>query len=285
MVGIYLAAESAPGAAGFAGDVPTPPVPERGRLLAALPRLAVGEAVFLPADPPRRGQIAFWTPGGDPPDLGVEPVRLTAAVPAVLVPVEQALPLLARCRALGADGSGRASAGTAFWGAAAVLGLSLLARGRVLAGVSPGGSDAWRMGPLDARDEERVASLAAAMPPEARAATIQDFSPPAAEPLLRTFLDAMADALTRTRLPPRGSAPRGPSGGDAFAARPPRTVPEAPEAPEARPARAASQEAGLEVSLRLELAGRGPPAGRRPAAQPGRSDGARRCRRPVVRRG
>src|SRR5690242_1065383 len=103
-----------------------PPVPgtgslDRNRLLALLPEVASGEAVFLPADPPRLGRMAFWTPGGGPPDLGVEPEELTvvrphgpsvrrAGVQAAAVPVEQALPLLTRCRALGADGSGRASA-------------------------------------------------------------------------------------------------------------------------------------------------------------------------------
>ncbi len=100
-----------------------------------------------------------------------------ARVVAVLLPVEQALPLLTRCRALGADGSGRASAGTAFWGTAAMLGLQLLARGRMLPGVSPEGFDAWRAGPLDTEDRERLASLAAAMPPEARAVAVPGLSP------------------------------------------------------------------------------------------------------------
>ncbi|MHC5903350.1 ATP-dependent helicase, partial [Streptomyces sp. S6] len=88
---------------------------DRERMLAGLPELALGEAVFLPGDPPRTGRIAFWTPGSEPPDLGVEPEELTvvrphgssvrrARVVAVLLPVEQALPLLTRCRALGADG-------------------------------------------------------------------------------------------------------------------------------------------------------------------------------------
>ncbi|MBM9508986.1 ATP-dependent helicase [Streptomyces sp. KK5PA1] len=230
---------------------------DRDRLLAALPQLAAGEAVFLPADPPRLGRVAFWTPGGEPPDLGVEPEELTvvrphgssvrrARVSAVPVPVEQALPLLTRCRALGADGSGRASAGTAFWGAAAVLGLSLLARGRVLPGVSPDGFDAWRVGPLDTEDHGRLGSLAAAMPPEARAVAVPGLSPltlPPAEPLLRAFLDAVADSLTRT------PAARHLSGGPAFAVRAPQPVPEqrawAAEV-------AAGRDAGLQVSLRLE---------------------------------
>ncbi len=242
------------------GDAPGPgsAVADRQRLLASLPEIAAGEAVFLPADPPRTGRVAFWTPGGEPPDLGVELEELTVVhphgssvrrvnVPALAVSVEQALPLLTRCRALGANGSGRASAGTAFWGAAAVLGLNLLARGRVLPGVSPEGFDAWRVGPLDAGDHERLGSLAAAMPPEARAVAVPGLSPltlPAAEPLLRAFLDAVADSLTRT------PAARHLAGGPAFAVRAPQPVPEqrgwAAEV-------AAGRDAGLQVSLRLEL--------------------------------
>jgi superfamily II DNA or RNA helicase len=259
---VYPSAEDArTGPAGSDDSpAPEPTVVDRRRLLASLPELAAGEAVFLPADPPRLGRVAFWTPGGEPPDLGVEPEELTvvrphgssvrqARVPAVIVPVEQALPLLTRCRALGADGSGRASAGTAFWGAAAVLGLSLLARGRVLPGVSPEGFDAWRVGPLDAADHERLGSLAAAMPPEARAVAVPGLSPltlPAAEPLLRAFLDAVADALTRT------PASLHLAGGRAFAVRAPQSVPEQRDwAAEV----AAGRDAGLQVSLRLELAG------------------------------
>jgi len=239
--------------------------PGRDRLLALLPELAAGEAVFLPADPPRSGRVAFWSPGGELPDLGVEPEELTVVrqhgssvrrsrVVAVPLPVEQALPLLTRCRALLADGSGRASAdadgvstSTAFWGAAALLALGLLARGRVLPGVSPEGFDAWRVGPLDAEDHERLGSLAAAMPPEARAVAVPGVSPlalPAAEPLLRAFLDAVADSLTR---PP---AARQVADGPAFAVRAPQSVPEqrawAAEV-------AAGRDAGLAVSLRLEL--------------------------------
>ena len=171
------------------------------------------------------------------------------------MPVDRALPLLTRCRALGADGSGRASAGTAFWGAAATLGLSLLARGRVLPGVSAEGFDAWRVGPFDAGDLERLRGLAAAMPPEARAVPVPGLSPltlPAAEPLVRAFLDAVADSLTRT------PAARHLTGGPAFADRAPQAVPEqrawAAEV-------AAGRDAGLQVSLRLELPGTAEPGG------------------------
>ncbi|MEU3466151.1 SNF2 helicase-associated domain-containing protein, partial [Streptomyces sp. NPDC006733] len=253
-----------------------------GQRLAHLGALAAGEAVFLPADPPRRGRVAFWTSGGELPDLGGEREELTvvrphgssvrrARVTAELLPVEQALPLLTRCRALGANGDGAGGNGaggngangdgavgngppsapvassTAFWGTAGLHALGLLARGRVLPGVSPEGFDAWRVGPLDAADHERLGTLAAAMPPEARAVAVPGRSPlalPAAEPLLRAFLDAVADSLTR---PP---AARQVAGGAAFAARAPQPVPEqrawAAEV-------AAGRDAGLAVSLRLEL--------------------------------
>ncbi len=254
------------GTATRAAAVPGAGLPDRNRLLALLPEVASGEAVFLPADPPRLGRMAFWTPGGDPPDLGGGTEELTvvrphgssvrrAGVPAAVLPVEQALPLLTRCRALGADGSGRASAATAFWGAAATLGLSLLARGRVLPGVSAEGFDAWRVGPYDAGDLERLRALAAGMPPQARAVPVPGLSPlalPAAEPLLRAFLDAVADSLTRT------PASRHLTGGPAFADRAPQAVPEqrawAAEV-------AAGRDAGLQVSLRLELPGTAAPFG------------------------
>ena len=264
MAKVYVSAEPAARSAGSAAaTVPESAVPGRERLLAWLPELAAGEAVFIPADPPRLGRVALWRFGCEPPDLGVEPEELTVVRPhgssvrrvrvvAVLLPVERALPLLTRCRALGVSGSGRAladsaSTSTAFWGAAALLGLGLLARGRVLPGVSPEGFDAWRVGPLDAEDHERLCALAAAMPPEARAVAVPGLSPlalPPAEPLLRAFLDAVADSLTR---PP---AARYVSDGSAFTVRAPQSVSEqrtwAAEV-------AAGRDAGLAVSLRLEL--------------------------------
>ncbi|MEV5539800.1 SNF2-related protein [Saccharopolyspora shandongensis] len=89
-----------------------------------------------------------------------------------------------------------------FHSAAAVLALHLVARGRVLPGVSPDGVDAWRIGPFDVADVERLRALAAAMPASARAIPLD----PAAEPLvlpdperlLRGFLDAVADTMPRT---------------------------------------------------------------------------------------
>ncbi|BBA98436.1 putative helicase [Actinacidiphila reveromycinica] len=253
---------------------------DRGRLVAGVTELAGGEALFVAGDPARRGRVAFWAAGGAVPDLGVAPEWVTVVlpdgdglreetVPAVSVPVEWAVPVLTRCRGLGA--SGRASSGMAFWGAAATLGLGLLAKGRAESWVTPAGHGAWRIGRLEGADEKRVVSLAAAMPPGARAVPVAGRPPsvlPAAEATLRAFLDAMADALTRTP-PARHGAGASPyvAGGPRTVrdrdGRPPRTVlapregasRETPreEAPrEAVPERLAP---GLRVSLRVEVAG------------------------------
>ncbi|MEU0222213.1 ATP-dependent helicase, partial [Streptomyces sp. NPDC006265] len=94
-------------------------------------------SVFLPGDPARTGSVAFWRPDGSAPpgvasasvtDLTVVLPRdggiKTAGVPAVLVPVRTALPVLTRARI---GGQGHRS--TAFWGAATLHALHLVARG------------------------------------------------------------------------------------------------------------------------------------------------------------
>ncbi|MER8197679.1 DEAD/DEAH box helicase [Streptomyces microflavus] len=162
----------------------------------------------------------------------------------MMVPVSQALPALGRMR--GVPGADRAAA---FWGAASVLALQLVARGRLLPGVSPSGFDAWRIGPFDQQDVVRVRELAAAMPPEARAVPLAGPAPvrlPEAEQLLRAFLDAVADALPRTPAAPAAA------GATAWTAQVPQPVPHqrgwAAEV-------AAGLDAGVRVSLRLELPG------------------------------
>ena len=150
---------------------------------AQLSALAGCAAVFLPSDPPRAGRVAFWRPDGKSVGevvgadgarggAGEATERLEVAlpdedggvslceVPALVLTVAEAVPVLTRARA--ARGTHPAAA---FWGAAAVLALQLAARGRLLPGVSPAGYDAWRMGPLDPADVERLRDLAAAMPP------------------------------------------------------------------------------------------------------------------------
>ncbi|MEV5874719.1 DEAD/DEAH box helicase [Streptomyces sp. NPDC052101] len=214
--------------------------------------------VFLPSDPPRTGQIAFWRPDGEVPpavadgspaeldivmpaaDGGVEPVR----TPALLLPVHRALPLLTRARALR---QGHRSA--AFWAAACQLALHFLARGLLLPGLSPDHHDAWRVDPLSARDTELVRELAAAMPPEAHAIPLMTEGPPRLpdpERLLRAFLDAVADAL------PRSPAAPSVTGGPAYAAPEPQRLPALRTWADAI---AAGQDAGVRLSLRVEVCG------------------------------
>ncbi|MDX3452577.1 DEAD/DEAH box helicase [Streptomyces sp. ME02-8801-2C] len=233
------------------------------RIPAATPseisELAGCRAVFLPGEPARAGRVAFWRPGETPPAVAagtVDELTVVAAteygvertrVPAVLLPVRAALPVLTRARA--ATQTHRA---TAFWGSAAVLALQLVARGLLLPGLSAGNHDAWRAGPLTAPDVERVRELAAAMPPDAHAVPLggpEGTEPPRLpdpERLLRAFLDAVADAL------PRSPAASLAAGGAAYAAREPQYMPEqrawAAEV-------AAGHDAGVRISLRVEVPG------------------------------
>ncbi|GAA2528831.1 MULTISPECIES: DEAD/DEAH box helicase [Streptomyces] len=211
----------------------------------------------MPGDPARTGRVAFWRPDGSAPpavaagsvedlavavpgDDGITSVR----VPAVLLPVRAALPLLTRARA-----GGEGHRATVFWGAAAVHALHLVARGLLLPGLSPADHDAWRVGPLGAEDIDAVRRLAAAMPPEAHAVSVDAPGPLRLhdpERLLRAFLDAVADAL------PRSPAAPFVTGGPAFA------VPRPQRLPELRGWAAdvaAGHDAGVRLSLRIEVHG------------------------------
>ncbi|ARF58721.1 hypothetical protein B1H19_35100 [Streptomyces gilvosporeus] len=221
--------------------------------LAALTRCA---AVFLPSDPPRAGRIAFWRPDGEPvgaagPEGEVavalpdeDDVVAVSAVPAVILPVAAAVPVLTRARA-----SRGAHPAAAFWGAACVLALQLAARGRLLPGLTADDHDAWRLGPLDATDLARLRDLAAAMPPYAHATPLPDTDPlelPKPERHLRAFLDAVADGLPRT--PAAALATEGP----AFAAQAPQRLPgQRAWAADV----AAGHDAGVRISLRVEVQG------------------------------
>ncbi|MDF3147470.1 MULTISPECIES: DEAD/DEAH box helicase [unclassified Streptomyces] len=219
--------------------------------------LACCRAVFVPGDPARTGRIAFWRTDGLavplvasgsveelavalPGEDGVELVN----VPAVVLPVRTALPVLTRDRA-----SAQAPRAAAFWGTAAVLALQLVARGLLLPGISAQDHDAWRAGPLRPEDVERIRALAAAMPPEAHAVPLEGFEPlrlPDPERLLRAFLDAVADAL------PRSPAAALVTGAPAYAAQEPQHLPEQ----RAWAADVASgHDAGVRLSLRLEVPG------------------------------
>ncbi|MFD6359844.1 DEAD/DEAH box helicase [Streptomyces roseolus] len=214
-------------------------------------------AVFLPAALPRQGRIALWAPDGAPlpaPDglAGAETTRITVArrhgtgtrrreVPAVTLPVATALPLLVAARHHPA-----AHPAAACWGAAALHALHLVARGRLLPGLTADDLDAWRAGPLDAEDIAHLRAVAAAMPYEAHPVPVAGPGPlalPDPEALVRAFLDAVADTLPRT--PAAVHAVGAP-----FAATAPQHLPGARAwAAEA----AAGMDAGVRISLRLDL--------------------------------
>ncbi|MEU9120685.1 DEAD/DEAH box helicase [Streptomyces sp. NPDC048506] len=225
-------------------------------------------AVFLPDQPPRIGKIALWRPDGGPlPDLGsggadgsapgadgvVATGPLTVArrhgngargrtVPALLLPLAAAVPLLIRARH-----DPDADPAAACWGAATLHALQLAARGRLLPGLTGDDVDAWRAGPLDPEDIAHLRAIAAAMPAEAYAAPLPGTSPLQLhdpEALVRRYVDAVVDALPRT--PGAGLVAGAP-----FAASAPQHVPGAREwAAEV----AAGVDAGVRLSLRLDLA-------------------------------
>ncbi|MCX4904219.1 DEAD/DEAH box helicase [Streptomyces sp. NBC_00878] len=208
-------------------------------------------AVFLPAALPRDGRIAFWDPDAETPlpgpDTELTVVRRHGAgvrrgsAPALTLPVVQALPLLVRARRDPA-----AHPATACWGAAALHALRLVARGRLLPGLTPDGYDAWRAGPLDPDDIAHLRAVAAALPYEGHAVPLPGRGPlhvPQPEALMRAFLDAVADALPRTAAAPYAT-------GKPFAASGPQRLPGAQDwAAEV----AAGMDAGVRISLRLDL--------------------------------
>lgn len=226
-------------------------------------------AVFLPAEVPRQGRIAFWAPegklsagpaGGGLPgvtegELAVvrrhgKGVR-TRTVPALILPVTEAVPLLLRAAPSPGASPGPSlalplSPAVACWAAAARHALHLAARGRLLPGLTGGDLDAWRAGPLDAADVTQLRAIAAALPAEGHAVPLPGRGPlllPEPFALVRAFVDAVVDTLPRT--PAAAHAVGAP-----FAARDPQRLPGAREwAAEV----AAGMDAGVRVSLRLDL--------------------------------
>ncbi|MGW7793505.1 ATP-dependent helicase, partial [Streptomyces tricolor] len=147
-------------------------------------------SVYLPAPLPREGRLAFWDPDGDPLPAGpaaaaqeLTVVRRHGAgvrrrqVPALTLPLAEALPLLVRARRDPA-----AHPATACWGAAALHALRLVARGRLLPGLTPAGHDAWRAGPLEPDDIAHLRAIAAALPPEGHAVPLPGSGPPGRAP-------------------------------------------------------------------------------------------------------
>ncbi len=169
----------------------------------------LGEAVFVPGDPPRRGRLALYSP---PTRCGsARPAELELAVragsrfqrsvlPVRLLSVAQALELLT---AMPADSEPTTSLSA--WALAFKAGVGLVARGRLLPAMSGKGLDAWRAGPLDISDERWLHELAAAFPPEAHALLIPDSRPlrvRSPESLIRECWDAIADTMPRTKAAP-----------------------------------------------------------------------------------
>ncbi len=195
-------------------------------------------AVFEAADPPRTSTVAFYgvdLPEGEFGELTIADAEgWVRTVPAVRVPVADAVPVLSRARRMG-DAHPAAS----FWGAAVVVAMQLVARGRLLPSVTEGEFDAWRVGPLETMDVEVVRALAAAMPPQARAVPLLGRDPAEladAEALVRGFIDAVADGM------PRGAAAVHAVGAPAFAAAAPQKVPHLKS----------WADKGVRISLRIE---------------------------------
>jgi superfamily II DNA or RNA helicase len=210
--------------------------------VALLTRCAV---VFEPADPPRDSTLAFYgapLPAGDHGTIAVLTEDGTSLrrkdVPALRLPMDAAIPVLAKARR-----AGDAHPAAEFWGAALLIALQLVSRGRLLPGVSAAEYDAWRIGPLNPEDAKRVGTLSEAMPPQARAVPVPDLDPYELEDaggLLTGFLDAVADSMART--PAAALA----TGAPAFASPTPQRVP-------ALRAWARESAAGLDSGVRISL--------------------------------
>lgn len=173
---------------------------------AVVESLARVSAVFVPDGLPRAGRFALWGKGIAGPDSVELFARHTGGVrkcatAAHFLSIEQTLPLLL-------SGQEKSPA-LAAWSAAALAGLELIARGRLLPAVTAAGYDSWRIGPLEATDAERLHALAAALPPEGHALAMPGSWPAVRvhEPvaLIRDFWDALADTLPR--LGPASQAP------------------------------------------------------------------------------
>ncbi|MGN9844922.1 DEAD/DEAH box helicase [Nonomuraea sp. H19] len=211
-------------------------------------------AVFEPGDPPRAGQVTFLDPDGEATVTVAEQhdgTARTRQAAATRVPVAAAVAMLARART-----DEHAHPAARFWGAAALIALQLVTRGRILPGVTAGEHDSWRAGPLDAADVQRIRELAAAMPATARAIPLAPPAPdtttgaadgavwlPEAEPLIRAFLDAVADAMPRSPGAVRAT------GTTAYAAVKPVKVPHLRRWAEEV---SAGLDSGVRMSLRLE---------------------------------
>lgn len=243
-----------PGGAGRAAESATSPWPAvpwsfcpRSRHVPGRSLSGVLMAARFRISSPEEARRAWSGPGGaEQGTLSVARRHGNGArsrtVPAVLLPVAEAVPLLVRARH-----APTAHPAAACWGAATLHALHLTARGRMLPGLTAEDTDAWRAGPLDAEDIAHLRAIAAAMPADAYAVPIPGSRPlqvtdPAV--LVRLYVDAVIDALPRT--PAAGLVAGAP-----YAASAPQHLPGAREwAAEV----AAGVDAGVRLSLRLDLA-------------------------------
>ena len=165
------------------------------------------EATFVAGDPPRDGWLALWTARGEVPDADDQLELVLPAGSRVrrrTIPVRR-MPLAEALEALMEPRPEDDSSSVAAWTAAVWLTMELVARGRLVPGVSPSGYDAWRLGPLDPADVENVRRLADALPPAAHALPL-----PGSRPLricspaeaIRAFGHGVADILPRTAAAP-----------------------------------------------------------------------------------
>ena len=241
------------------------------------------EVVFLPADPPRAGRLVLYGDlGPEAPDVADEKVELVlprggqvrrVKVPARVLTVAEGLALLTqpdeggRLAATGppalggrnelsargeqaADAAavGGESGSLRAWRAAALAGVGLIGRGRLVPDRTPGGFGAWRVAPLDPADHGWLKNLAAAMPAYGHAVALEGSRPLRLvdpEQLVRAFWDALADTLVRT--PAAGVAVR--VGAAAFAEVEPRELTGSTAWLEET---ALSEEAGARLVLRIE---------------------------------
>jgi len=163
----------------------------------------------MPGEVPRSGVFAHWGRG-----TGAAKVELVfpggtygirkRLISADLIPLAEALPAL-----LAAGAGERMRPSGRVWAAAAAAGVGLVARGRLLPTVSPGGADAWRAGPLDPADLGWLRELAAAFPPTAHSLAVPGSRPMrlrSPETLVRDLWDAIADLIARSPAAPRTTA-------------------------------------------------------------------------------
>jgi superfamily II DNA or RNA helicase len=218
--------------------------------------LAGCDFTFVPGDPPRLGYFAAFRLDGQVsdglPHVG-EQITIELALPAGMsirrrqVPATQlsigaALPLL-----LDLEDSPVMTATSRIWASVVTAGISLVARGRFHPAISPGGTDAWRVGPLEPADHVLLEQLANAMPPLAHAVPLPATSPlrvHAPASLIMAAWNALTDTLPRT------SAAATASGSALFAAAEPTP------ATELRPWLAeasAGLDGGASFALRVEL--------------------------------